>query len=56
MVGLIAFLLGALWGAFVAKRRGGNRLDILQYAAVHGLILALLALLASMVVVRMDWI
>ena len=56
MAGLIGFLLGASWGAFVARRRGGNRLDILQYAAVHGLLLALLAYIASVFAIRMDWV
>lgn len=56
MAALIAFILGAGWGAFVARRRGGSRMDILFYAAVHGIVLALLALLASVIAIRMDWI
>ncbi len=29
---------GGLIGALQARRRGGNRLDILQYTAVYGII------------------
>lgn len=56
MISLIAFILGAAWGARVAQKRGGNRLDIVQYALVHGLILAVVALLATVFAGRMDWI
>jgi len=56
MIIILGFVLGAAWGAFVARKRGGNRLDILQYAAVHGLILGLVAFFASVLAVRMDWI
>ncbi len=56
MPSLIAFFLGAIWGGFVAKRRGGNRLDMLQFAAVHGIVLAILALLASVIYFRNEWV
>ena len=56
MIGLIAFALGLLWGGFVARKRGGNWLDIIQYALVHGIVLGLLAMLASVIVYRMEWI
>ena len=56
MTSLIAFMLGALWGVFVAKRRGGGAMDILLYAAVHGIILALLALFLTVFALRMEWI
>jgi hypothetical protein len=49
MIGLVAFVLGALWGAYVARKRGGNRLDVLQYAAVHGIILALVAIVVTVI-------
>ena len=38
-----AFVLGALLGWQRAVRRGGDRLDQLQYAAVHAIALALAA-------------
>ena len=56
MISLVAFVLGALWGAFVARKRGGSRLDILQYAAVHGIALALVVTLASLILFRSNWI
>jgi len=52
MLGLIAFVVGALFGAFLARRRDGNRLDIAQYALVFGLIAFVLALLAAVVLAR----
>ena len=39
MLFVIAFVLGALFGWQRAARRGGDRLDQLQYAAVHGIAL-----------------
>lgn len=41
---LVAFLLGAAFGALRAARRGGDRLDQLQYAAAHGILFVLIAL------------
>ena len=38
-----AFVLGALLGWRRAVRRGGDRLDQLQYAAVHAIALTLAA-------------
>jgi len=56
MISLIAFVLGAIWGVFVARKRGGNRLDMLQYAAAHGILFALVAVVAFVLAGRMDWI
>ncbi len=52
MLGWIAFVLGAAWGAWVARRRGGNWLDMLQYGAVWGVILGLIAIFASVWLMR----
>jgi hypothetical protein len=49
MLSLIAFVIGAIWGAYVARKRGGNRLDIAQYALVHGIIFAILALIGFVI-------
>lgn len=46
--------LGALWGALLARRRGGSRLDIAQYAAGFGIALALLGLFATVILQRMG--
>ncbi|HVL20915.1 MAG TPA: hypothetical protein VM422_08060 [Amaricoccus sp.] len=47
MLLFIIFLLGAAFGAFRASRRGGDRLDQLQYAAAHGILFVLIALTVS---------
>ena len=39
----IAFLIGAIFGWVRAAKRGGNRLDSMQYAATHGIAFLLLA-------------
>lgn len=41
----IAFLVGAVLGWTRATKRGGNRLDKLQFAAAHGLAFMLVSLL-----------
>ncbi len=41
MIFPLAFLLGGLVGWRRAGRRGGDRLDKLQYAIVHGILFAL---------------
>lgn len=48
----VAFLIGALIGWFRASKRGGNRLDCLQYAAGHGIGLLLLVLVIT---IGLDW-
>lgn len=47
------FLLGAIAGGYRAKARGGKMADVLQYAFVHGLILALLGLFVTISLDRM---
>jgi hypothetical protein len=49
MLLLIAFTLGALYGWRKAKLRGGDRLDLLQYAAVHGILFTLLAVVGIII-------
>ena len=41
MIVLIAALAGAVLGAAAARRRRGNRLDMLQYAAVYAILFGL---------------
>ena len=38
MVNILGLLIGAGLGALIARRRGGNRKDLLHYAGVFGLI------------------
>jgi hypothetical protein len=47
------FILGAAIGALTAKRRGGRRLDILQYAAGYAIAFTLLGLFATIFIDRM---
>ncbi|MCC5973507.1 MAG: hypothetical protein JJT81_05600 [Rubellimicrobium sp.] len=41
---LAGLVMGALTGGMRAKRRGGTRADIAQWAAVHGIIFGLAGL------------
>ena len=51
IVGL-GFLIGALIGALIARKKGGNRLDILQHATVIGVMVAILALFVNILILR----
>lgn len=48
--GLVA---GAVAGGLTARRRGGNRLDIAQYAAVWGILGGLAGTVATIAIARM---
>ena len=52
MIIIAALILGAAYGAFSAKRRGGNKLDMLQYAAVYALIYGLVGVVVTIVLAR----
>lgn len=52
MIVLVSFILGALWGGFLARRRGGNRLDIAQYAAAFGMAFAIAGLFLTVLFER----
>ncbi len=54
MIPLAAFTLGAITGVLRARKRGGNAADIALYGAVHGIILALAALMAVVLFARLD--
>lgn len=45
----IAFVIGAFLGWSRAAKRGGERMDKLQYAAAHGIILTLIALVGVVI-------
>jgi hypothetical protein len=49
---IVAFLLGGLWGGAVARRRGGSKLDIAQYAAAYGIAFAIVGLFATVILER----
>lgn len=56
MAPIIGFILGALWGGTIARRRKGNWMDVAQYALVHGIILGLAATLISVLALRLGWV
>lgn len=45
-------LLGALTGGLHARRKGGNRFDIAQYAAVWGVLGFMVGIFATIVIGR----
>ncbi len=54
MVIIIAAMLGALYGAYAARKRGGaTGRDIAQYAATHALIFAILGVFLTVAIARM---
>lgn len=47
-------ILGAVWGAWTARKRGGRRMDMAQYGAVYAIGLGLVAVLASILIDRLT--
>lgn len=47
MIVAIGFVLGLIWGGLLARRRGGARLDMVQYAASFGIAFALVGLFVT---------
>ena len=56
MLPLIAFASGFAFGWLRAARRGGNRLDKLQYAAGHAIAFAIAGLVLGIVIARLGLI
>lgn len=52
MIVLAGAILGAILGVWNAKRRGGNRLDMLQYGTVTAIAFALAGLIITIVIHR----
>lgn len=52
MIVIVAFLAGAVLGVLRAQKRGGNWLDMTQYGAVHGIVLALIATFVTIMITR----
>lgn len=46
--------IGAIYGAFLAKRRGGKGLDMLQYAAGFGILFAVIGLFITLGINRLG--
>lgn len=52
MLALIGALGGGTFGALLAKKRGGARADMAQYAAGYAILWGVLGLLAAIVLAR----
>ncbi|MEM0945766.1 MAG: hypothetical protein AAGK37_00040 [Pseudomonadota bacterium] len=50
ILAICTVLGGALWGASVARRRGGKRADMAQYAAGYAIALTVLGLFVSVLI------
>ena len=48
MLVIVGFIIGALLGARLASRRGGNWMDMLQYGCALGIALALTGLFLTL--------
>lgn len=53
MIALAGLVFGALYGGFIAKKRGGKALDMLQYAVGFGIAFGLLGMLLTIIAERM---
>lgn len=53
MIVTLGFLIGALTGALIARKKGGNRLDMVQHAAVIGVMAAIVALFINIILLRL---
>lgn len=52
MIVLAGALAGAAYGAWLARKRGGTRADIAQYAAGYGIAFAILGLFVTLFLAR----
>lgn len=52
MIVIIAALIGAIVGGTLAKKRGGQRLDIIQYTGIYALAFGLLGLIVTLALDR----
>jgi hypothetical protein len=52
MIVILAALSGAIWGAYLAKKRGGKGLDMAQYAAGYAIALSLAGLFVTIFLER----
>lgn len=50
---IAGLVLGAMGGAWQARRRGGRAADIAQYAAVYAILFGLLGLFVTLILDRM---
>lgn len=53
MIVITSLIAGAVFGTFSARRRGGNRLDMLQYGAVFAIVFGLLGMFVTLAIEKM---
>lgn len=53
MIVIAGLVLGAVLGSVTAAKRGGKRLDMLQYAAGYGIAFCLLGVVLTIFIERM---
>lgn len=51
---LVGILIGAAFGAWRARRRGGNRLDMAQWGAVYAIVFGLAGLMLAILLGRLG--
>ncbi|MDJ0992837.1 MAG: hypothetical protein QNI90_04635 [Dinoroseobacter sp.] len=54
MLVIAGALGGAAWGAWLAKKRGGLKKDIAQYAFAFAIMWSVIGLIATIVIERMS--
>ncbi len=54
MIVIAGALLGAILGLMLARKRGGNKLDMAQYAASSAIAFSLIGLIATVIIHRMS--
>ncbi|MEL6521681.1 MAG: hypothetical protein AAFQ66_12000 [Pseudomonadota bacterium] len=53
MIVVLALALGAITGALKARKRGGNKLDMAQYAAGYAIAFGLIGLIITIAIGRL---
>lgn len=53
MIVLAGLVIGAAYGARLAKKRGGRKLDMLQYGAAYGILCGIIGLVLTIIIGRL---
>ncbi len=53
MIVIAGAILGAIWGALLARRRGGKPLDMLQYGTGYAILFAIAGLFLTIAIENM---
>lgn len=53
MIVIVSMIAGIVVGALSARRKNGNRLDMLQYGAVYAIAFGLAGTLATLIIEKM---